>query len=117
MVKKTLVEQWGWGCYPEGYNRAVHGPYDPARYYGPKDLALSEVKLSELPAWIARREKSPQAFMQMMSRFHHRWWNKFWIPKKSTAAGLFQLIFMVSTASYLAGYHHHKHHKNRKYHW
>ena len=23
-----------WGEYPAGYNAKVHGPYDPARYYG-----------------------------------------------------------------------------------
>lgn len=117
MVQKTLVEQWGWGCYPEGYNRAVHGPYNPAKYYGPPDLKLSEVKLADLGSWIARREKSPQAFTAMMSRFHHRWLNAFWVPKKANASGLFQLIFFMSATSYLASWGHLKHHKNRKYHW
>lgn len=117
VVQKKLVEQWGWGCYPEGYNRAVHGPYDPSRYYGPKDLALSEVKLADFPAWIGRRQKSPQSFTAMLSRFHHRWFEKFWNPKKANASGLFQMIFMLSTASYIAQWQHLKHHKNRKYHW
>lgn len=45
---KNFLENLGFGCYPEWYNRAVHGPYDPARYYGPKDTPFGQVKLSEL---------------------------------------------------------------------
>lgn len=26
---------WGnWGKYPKEYDRAIHGPFDPAKYYG-----------------------------------------------------------------------------------
>lgn len=27
-----------YGDYPEEYNRETHGPYDPARYYGKRQL-------------------------------------------------------------------------------
>lgn len=34
----------GYGEYPAGYNAKVHGPYDPARYYGKgKHGGLAEV--------------------------------------------------------------------------
>lgn len=26
--------EMGYGEYPAGYNAKIHGPYDPARYYG-----------------------------------------------------------------------------------
>ena len=31
------------GQLPPGYNKAIHGPYDPAVYYGKPDLPLSQV--------------------------------------------------------------------------
>ena len=31
------------GNLPSGYNKAVHGPYDPAVFYGKADLPLSQV--------------------------------------------------------------------------
>lgn len=34
---------FGLGELPKGYNKAVHGPYDPAIFYGKKDIPLSEV--------------------------------------------------------------------------
>lgn len=27
-------DKMAWGDYPAEYNPKVHGPYDPARYYG-----------------------------------------------------------------------------------
>ena len=32
------------GQLPSGYNKAVHGPYDPAVFYGKADIPLSQVK-------------------------------------------------------------------------
>lgn len=32
-----------YGCYPKEYNREVHGPYDPSRYYGKGEL-LPQIK-------------------------------------------------------------------------
>lgn len=29
------------GDYPKEYNPAVHGPYDPARYYGKREYYIS----------------------------------------------------------------------------
>ena len=31
------------GQLPSGYSKAVHGPYDPAVFYGKPDIPLSQV--------------------------------------------------------------------------
>lgn len=103
-VQKSLVEQWGWGCYPAGYNRAVHGPYDPARYYGPPDTKLAETKVSELGKWIGRRDKTPRAFTAMWSRFVFRWYDKFINPRNSGVAPYIQFIVGLSTLYYIGQY-------------
>lgn len=84
------------GDYPAEYNPKVHGPYDPARYYGKReftnllnnicyitrrdqkyfltmssflaDTPFGQVKLSELGSWFARRNKGPSAFAGLFSR-------------------------------------------------
>ena len=50
--------------------QAVHGPYDPAVFYGKKDLKLSQVKIYELPLWLMRRQfYNPIAYGRCMSRY------------------------------------------------
>ncbi|KAL9704400.1 hypothetical protein quinque_007918 [Culex quinquefasciatus] len=49
------------GDYPAEYNPKVHGPYDPARFYGKPDTPFGQVKLGELGAWFGRRDKNPRA--------------------------------------------------------
>ncbi|PSN48097.1 putative ATP synthase subunit f [Blattella germanica] len=60
------------GDYPADYNPKVHGPFDPARYYGTPDTPLSQVKLGELGSWLGRRNKNPKAMVAAVSRckFH-----------------------------------------------
>merc|ERR1712029_264963 len=53
------VKMLGLGECPPGYNPKVHGPYDPAINYGKKDIPLGQVKISELPGWLARRNWTP----------------------------------------------------------
>ena len=116
-VPKNALEKMGYGCYPEGYNRKVHGPYNPARYYGPKDTAFGEVKISELSKWIGRRDKSFQSMMQAVSRAHFRWIEKFVAPRKAGVAPALQLVFGLCVFSYLIQWKTLKHHKYHKYHW
>ena len=33
----------GLGQLPPGYDKAIHGPYDPSVFYGKKDIPLSQV--------------------------------------------------------------------------
>merc|ERR1711936_533124 len=60
-VRKFVKMPFGLGELPKEYNIKVHGPYDPAVYYGPKDTPLGQVKVKELPGWLARRGKGPIA--------------------------------------------------------
>lgn len=117
-LKKTWLENLGWGCYPEGYDRRVHGPYDPARYYGPKDTPFGEVKLRDLPEWIGRRDKSPRAIQGLFSRAISRWKDKFAQPHYAGPAFLFQIVAGCSLFFYLINYHKTLiHHREYKYHW
>merc|ERR1711990_685042 len=67
-VRKFVKMPFGLGELPKEYNLKVHGPYDPAVYYGPKDTPLGQVKVKELPGWLARRGKGPIAIGRATSR-------------------------------------------------
>ena len=60
------------GELPKGYNKAVHGPYDPAIFYGKKDVPLGTVKLQDVPSWLSRRNMTPTAMGQALSRAYWR---------------------------------------------
>ena len=106
----------GFGDYPKEYNPAIHGVYDPARYYGPKDTPFGQVKVGELGAWIGRRNKSPQSFAALCSRAWWRWQHKYVQPKRTGIAPFFQLTFAGMALFYFLNYGRIKHHKNYKYH-
>ncbi|MBO8666384.1 hypothetical protein INO76_15255, partial [Staphylococcus aureus] len=57
----------GIGDYPAEYNPKVHGPYDPARYYGTPDKPFGQLKLGEVTEWVGRRNKSPKAIAGLFS--------------------------------------------------
>ena len=61
------------GELPKAYNKAVHGPYDPAIFYGKRDVPLGQVKLQDVPSWFSRRNLSPTAMGQAMSRAYWRY--------------------------------------------
>nr|ACO15294.1 ATP synthase subunit f, mitochondrial [Caligus clemensi] len=107
----------GLGELPAEYNRAVHGPYDPAVYYGKKDTKFGDVKLKELPSWLSRRSFSPVAMGRAMSRGYWRWAHKFYFPRNAGAAAIIQVIAATSLVSYIVNFKRISHHKNRKYHW
>ncbi|UXI14561.1 Ras-related C3 botulinum toxin substrate 1 [Sarcoptes scabiei] len=107
------------GNYPAEYNRAIHGPYDPSRYYGRPDTKFTDVKLSELPAWINRRNVHPVAIFQACSRKYYAFINRSAGPLYSSPMRyFFQYITMASIFFYLACYPKNlRHHKKSKYHW
>lgn len=39
LIDDEKMENLNIGRYPPEYNRAIHGPYDPARYYGKRELS------------------------------------------------------------------------------
>ncbi|XP_053613720.1 putative ATP synthase subunit f, mitochondrial [Plodia interpunctella] len=104
------------GDYPKEYDASKHGPYDPARYYGKADTPFGQVKLVELPAWFARRNKSPAAFAGLCSRAYWRWQHRFMQPRKVGMAGFYQSLFACMTFFYVINYARITSHKNYKYH-
>ncbi|XP_034247776.1 putative ATP synthase subunit f, mitochondrial [Thrips palmi] len=104
------------GDYPAEYNQKVHGPYDPARYYGPRDTPLGEVKLGELQKWLGRRNFHPRAMVQCASRATWRWRHKYVFPVRSNAAFLYQFIFCTSIFYYTINYKKFWDHAHYKYH-
>ncbi|CAH1738695.1 unnamed protein product [Aphis gossypii] len=61
------------GDYPCEYNPKVHGPYNPARFYGTPDTSFSQLKLCEVTDWVKRRNKSPKSIVGLFSRAYWRW--------------------------------------------
>lgn len=89
------------GDYPEEYNPKIHGPYDPSRYYGKPDTPFLEVKITELPGWFARRNKSPVAIIRGVSRLWWKWQHKYVQPKRSGITPFFQLVVCSCTFFFL----------------
>merc|ERR1712007_163161 len=94
-VAERLRKMFGIGELPKEYNPKVHGPYDPAIYYGPKAKAFGDVKISELPGWLAGRSKTPVGMGRAMSRAYWRWSHKYVLPKYTGLAPGIQFIWMV----------------------
>uniref|UniRef100_A0A646QEM3 ATPase-f n=1 Tax=Hemiscolopendra marginata TaxID=943146 RepID=A0A646QEM3_9MYRI len=105
------------GQYPKEYNEKIHGPYDPARYYGKADTPLAEVKLSEVPSWFLRRNKSPRAFMGVCSRAFWSWQQKYVQPKRTGIAPVIHVCVGSMVFFYLINYGKIRKHRNYKYHW
>ncbi|XP_050539532.1 putative ATP synthase subunit f, mitochondrial [Daktulosphaira vitifoliae] len=104
------------GDYPAEYNPKIHGPYDPARYYGKPDTPFSQVKLKEIGQWISRRNKSPQAIVGAFSRAYWRWSHKYVQPKRVTIAPVLHIITGSMLFFYVLNYGKFKNHRTQKYH-
>jgi len=106
------------GQLPSGYSKAVHGPYDPAVFYGKPDIPLSQVKVYQLPAWLLRKQfYNPIAYGRAMSRAYWRWNHKYVLPKYSGLTPALQLAAAASAVFYLLNFNSITSHKNMKYHW
>ncbi|CAN8003324.1 unnamed protein product, partial [Ixodes hexagonus] len=92
------------GEYPPEYNPKAHGPYDPARYYGKPDTPFSELKLTEVGSWFARRKKSPQALAGLFSRAYWRWQHKYFLPKRAGIVGVSQFVVAWCALFYYLNY-------------
>jgi len=108
---------FGLGELPKEYNKAVHGPYDPAIFYGKKDVPLSQVKLYQLPGWLARRNPSPVAMGRAASRAYWRWNHKYVLPKRAKLTPVFQFCAAWSAFFYILNHKKINAHTNAKYHW
>ncbi|XP_050315206.1 putative ATP synthase subunit f, mitochondrial [Anthonomus grandis grandis] len=110
------MASWGFGDYPPEYNPKVHGPYDPARYYGKADVPFGQVKLGEIGGWLARRNKNPRALVSAVSRAYWRWSHKYVQPKRAGIAPFLQVLFGAMGTFYFLNYHRISQHRNYKYH-
>ncbi|XP_017782663.1 PREDICTED: putative ATP synthase subunit f, mitochondrial [Nicrophorus vespilloides] len=104
------------GDYPADYNPKVHGPYDPARFYGKPDTPFGQVKLNQLGEWFGRRNKTPSAIAGTFSRAYWRWQHKYLQPKRAGIAPFFQFITASMVFFYAINYSKLKKHRNYKYH-
>merc|ERR1712173_265915 len=116
-VAERLRKMFGIGELPKEYNPKVHGPYDPAVYYGPRDKAFGEVKLAELPGWLSRRSKSPIGWGRAVSRAYWRWTHKYVSPKYTGLAPVIQLTVGWCALFYLMNYKRYLGHKSYKHQW
>ncbi|KAK3862805.1 hypothetical protein Pcinc_031362 [Petrolisthes cinctipes] len=109
------VVKMGFGDYHVDYNPKVHGPYDPARFYGKADTPLAQVKLGEVSSWLARRSVS--GIPSAASRAFWRWQHKYVLPKKTGIAPFAQLAIGSMIFFYAINYGKLASHRNHKYHW
>merc|ERR1712080_637147 len=114
---KKILAAFGLGEVCPGYNPKVHGPYDPSVYYGKKDIPLAQVKLGELPGWLARRSKNPIDWSRAVARGWWRWQFNYMQPKRAGFAGVAQFLVAVPVFFYVLNYEKLSHHKTMKYHW
>ncbi|CAF4204733.1 unnamed protein product, partial [Adineta steineri] len=90
--------------YPRDFNARVHGPYCPWRYYGKRDLHFGDVKVGDIPAWIARRDKTPMGIYQGGIRTFWKFYrayldnkrpNLIWYTQIFVVASLFNFVFFA----------------------
>lgn len=107
------------GLYDKRWNPRIHGPYCHWRYYGPPDTKLMDVKLSDLPAWFSRRDKSIRA---MVNEFHRNVCRVHYLYYSGPVYGnffkqLFRYIFAVIFINWLIRIPEHKATRSTLYHW
>lgn len=108
-LQKTLEYQ------PE-FNPRVHGPYNPAQYYGKAD-PLGEVKVGEVGKWFGRRNFGWAPFTRLVSRAMWRYRMKYVVPKHTSLAPVYHMAAFLFLTSYILSEHHErKHHKWAIYH-
>ncbi|RCN39576.1 hypothetical protein ANCCAN_14474 [Ancylostoma caninum] len=107
------------GLFDKRWNKNIHGPYCHHRYYGKLDTKLFDVKLADLPAWIARREKTPSAFynefMRNIWRVHNKWYSG--PVYNNTVKTIFRFIFAYSFLNWLVKSHRYLDVQKTMYHW
>ena len=115
---EALIKKTGLGQLPEGYNRKIHGPYDPARWYGKPATPFGQVLVKDVPSWLLQRSWTPMAIGRAFSRAYWRWLDHSYFPRSATLAWPLQLAFGTMTFSYILNYYqHHACHKRYKHRW
>uniref|UniRef100_A0A1W7RJ76 ATP synthase F(0) complex subunit f, mitochondrial n=1 Tax=Agkistrodon contortrix contortrix TaxID=8713 RepID=A0A1W7RJ76_AGKCO len=81
-----------------------------------KNLRLLDVKLGQLPTWIASLNYTPRAFLESCKRGHNRFYSKYWEPKRCGITGPAMLLTAYVVFSYYLVYDRLKEERWRKYH-
>jgi len=102
---------FGLGELPKEYNRKIHGPYDPAVYYGKSNTnwlsslahswqftvkwfiecltsffsedPIGSIKVTQIPSWLLRRRYDPGSIARACSRTYWAWAHKYAFPRKA----------------------------------
>ncbi|KFP82681.1 hypothetical protein N310_09253, partial [Acanthisitta chloris] len=78
-----------------------------------KDAKLMDVKLGQLPTWLAMRDFTPGGIMR---RGYDRYYNKYINVRKGGLGGISMVLAGYVVISYIWSYSHLKHERHRKYH-
>ncbi|KFQ45857.1 hypothetical protein N333_09885, partial [Nestor notabilis] len=85
-----------------------------------KDMKLLDVKLGQLPSWLAMRYFSPSGILggvcNSSSTGYDRYYNKYIDVKKGGLGGISMVLAGYVVISYIWSYSHLKHERRRKYH-
>ncbi|XP_053131703.1 ATP synthase subunit f, mitochondrial isoform X2 [Hemicordylus capensis] len=81
-----------------------------------RDLKLLDVKLGQLPGWLATRDYTPTGIFLGLRRGHDRFVKKYIDVKKTSFAGIAIMLTSYVVLSYVWNYQHLKHDRMRKYH-
>ncbi|XP_072274962.1 ATP synthase subunit f, mitochondrial [Pyxicephalus adspersus] len=77
---------------------------------------LLDVKVGQLPGWIATCNFTPNGIWSAVKRGHDRYVNKYINVKKGGIGGIAMVLVGYITLSYIWEYDHLKHDRQRKYH-
>merc|ERR1712141_646976 len=106
----------GVGEYPPGYNAKVHGPYNPARNYGPLDTKFTDVKLADLGDWLRRRDTRLSGVWRGLNRGFWRWNTKWLHVRSGSTAAVAQWTMVMCFLWYCNQYKWLSYHRLAKYH-
>lgn len=106
-----------YGNYPDDYEPKVHGPYDPARYYGKKDTPFGDVQLKDLQAWFSRRKISLSSVTGACSRAFWRWQHKYVLPRKCGMAPFFHVVGVCGAIFYILNFDKIRRERHYQHHW
>ncbi|KAM9179433.1 ATP synthase F(0) complex subunit f, mitochondrial [Mergus octosetaceus] len=81
-----------------------------------KDMKLLDVKLGQLPTWLAMRDFTPGGIRGALRRGYERYYNKYINVKKGGLGGISMVLAGYVVISYMWSYSHVKHDRRRKYH-
>ncbi|XP_038064647.1 ATP synthase subunit f, mitochondrial-like [Patiria miniata] len=81
------------------------------------ELRLSDVKVGQLPRWLASCNFSPASIGRAIIRGKDRYFNKYVNVRKTGVAPVSHFVFACIFVSYIWRFKGEKHHRLRKHHW